>query len=75
MVAITLDFTPMEHATLISLTALGIAVMQGDQERGTEHMKILSQPGVEASAKALLEKLVKPLEPVMEEPPAVRLLH
>jgi len=29
--SVTLTFTPMEHATLISLVALGIAVMQNDE--------------------------------------------
>jgi hypothetical protein len=59
---ITLTFTPMEHATLVSLTALGIAIMQSDEERGREHIAILSSPGVEAAAQALIAKLVAPLE-------------
>jgi hypothetical protein len=61
MAAVTLTFTPMEHATLISLVALGIAVMQNDEERGKEHIAILSSPGVEAAAEAVLAKLVEPL--------------
>ena len=59
---ITLTFTPMEHATLVSLTGLGIAVMQDDKERGQEYIALLSSPGVEAAAQALLAKLVAPLE-------------
>lgn len=59
---VTLTFTPMEHATLISLTALGIAIMQSDEERGREHVAILSSPGVETAAQALIGKLVAPLE-------------
>jgi hypothetical protein len=74
MEAITMEFTPMEHATMVSLVALGIAVMQNDEERGKEHITVLSQPGVQAAAEALIGKLVKPLEPVMEEPPAGRLI-
>ena len=59
---VTLTFTPMGHATLVSLTALGIAIMQSDEERGREHIAILSSPGVEAAAQALIGKLVAPLE-------------
>lgn len=57
----TLDLTPMEHATLISLAALGVAVMQNDEERGKEHVTLLSYPGVEETAEAVLGKLVAPL--------------
>ncbi len=66
-----LDFTPMEHATLISLAALGIAVMQNDEERGKEHIGILSSPGVEEAAEAVLSKLVAPLMP--QETPKLHL--
>ncbi len=58
----TITFTPMEHATLVCLTALGIAVMQNDEERGREHIVTLSSPGVEAAAQALIAKLVAPME-------------
>jgi hypothetical protein len=58
----TITFTPMEHATLVSLTALAIAVMQNDEERGREHIAVLSSPGVETAAQALIGKLVAPLE-------------
>lgn len=58
---ITLTFTPMEHATLVSLTALAIAVMQNDEERGREHIAVLSSPGAETAAQALIAKLVAPL--------------
>jgi hypothetical protein len=59
---ITLTFTPMEHATLMSLTGLGFAVMLDDKERGQEYITILSSPGVEAAAQALLAKMVAPLK-------------
>jgi hypothetical protein len=36
-------------------------VMQNDEERGKEHIAILSSPGVEAAAEAVLAKLVEPL--------------
>jgi hypothetical protein len=69
--AITLEFTPMEHATLVSLVALGIAVMQNDEKRGQEHIAILSSPGVEAAAEAVLAKLVEPLTEVSATKPAL----
>ena len=58
---VAMEFTPMEHATLVSLVALGIAVMQNDEERGREHIAVLGSPGVEAAAQALLAKLIAPL--------------
>jgi hypothetical protein len=61
MEGVTLEFSPMEHATLVSLVALGVAVMQNDEERGREHVMLLSSVGVEAQAKALVEKLLEPL--------------
>lgn len=61
MPAVTLSLTPMEHATLVSLAALAIAVMQNDEERGKEHIAVLSQHGVEAAAKSVLEILLKSL--------------
>ncbi len=64
---VDMQFTPMEHATLVSLVALGIAVMQNDEERGREHIAVLGSPGVESAAQALLAKLVAPLT---EETPA-----
>lgn len=54
---IRMEFTPMEHATLLGLVGLAIAVMQNDEERGPDLIKTLSQPGVEAAARALVEKL------------------
>lgn len=70
--SVTLEFTPMEHATVISLVALGIAVMQNDEARGQEHIAILSSPGVEAAAEAVLNKLVAPLT---DATPAAPTLH
>lgn len=61
MQPIAIVFSPMEHATLISLVALGIAVMQNDEERGREHIQLLSSTGVEATAEALINKLIRPL--------------
>jgi hypothetical protein len=61
MPAVTLELTPMEHATLVSLAALGVAIMQNDAERGQEHIAILSQPGVEESAKTVIRALVQSL--------------
>jgi precorrin-6B methylase 1 len=63
--SVQIDFTPMEHATALSLVALAIAVMQNDDERGREHITLLSQPGIEESARTVLEKLTKPLEPAV----------
>ena len=71
MSTVPLEFTPMEHATLVSLTALAIAVMQNDEERGREHIAILSYPGVEAAAQALIGKLVAPLEAPSTSSPLV----
>ena len=61
----------MEHATLVSLVALGIAVMQNDEERGREHIAVLGSPGVEAAAQALLAKLIAPLT---DEQPSITLI-
>jgi hypothetical protein len=61
MQKITMEFSPMEHATLLSLVALGISVMQGDEDGGREHVILLSSPGIEAQAKALVPKLLAPL--------------
>lgn len=58
-----MTFSPMEHATVISLVALGIAVMQNDEERGKEYIGILSVPEVETAAEAVLNKLMAPLAP------------
>jgi hypothetical protein len=57
MVTQSLDLTPMEHAVLMALVGLAVAVMQGDEERGPELVKTLTQPGVEAVAKSITEKL------------------
>ena len=62
MSTVPLEFTPMEHATLVCLAALAIAVMQNDEERGLEHIAVLSSPGVEAAAQALIAKLVASME-------------
>lgn len=61
MHSIAIEFSPMEHATLVSLVALGIAVMQHDEERGREHIMLLTSPGVEVTAEALINKLIGPL--------------
>lgn len=61
MPAVTLELTPMEHATLVSLTALAIAVMQNDEERGREHITMLSAPGVQAAAEAVIKTLIASL--------------
>lgn len=65
---VTLTFSPIEHVTLLSLAALAVAVMQNDEERGREHVTLLSQPGIDAVAKSLMEKLAAPLEPPATEP-------
>ena len=59
--SITLELTPMEHATLVSLAALAVAVMQNDEERGRQHITVLSAPGVEAAAQAVIKTLVDSL--------------
>jgi hypothetical protein len=71
--AVTLEFSPMEHATVVSLVALGIAVMQNDEQRGQEHIAILSSPGVEAAAEAVLAKLVEPLTEAQRTAPTLQL--
>lgn len=72
MDAVTLTFTPMEHATLVSLVGLSIAVMQNDEELGRQYIDALSSPGVEAASKELVGKLVSPIErtagPVILDP-------
>jgi hypothetical protein len=59
---VTLTFTPMEHATLVSLVGLSIAVMQNDEELGLQYIEALSSPGVEAASKGLVGKLVSLIE-------------
>lgn len=57
MQPVRLEFSPMEHATLLGLVGLAVSVMQGNEEQGRAFIKTLSQPGIEATAKALIEKL------------------
>ena len=46
----------MQAATLLSLVGLAVAVMQNDEERGREFIAALSQPGIEASAREIVEQ-------------------
>lgn len=52
-----LELTPMQHATLLGLVGLAISVMQNNEEQGREFISTLTQPGVEETAKALVEML------------------
>jgi len=50
-----LDLTPMQHATLLGLVGLAIAVMQNNEEQGRAFISTLTQPGVEETARAIVE--------------------
>jgi hypothetical protein len=52
-----LDLTPMQHATLLGLVGLAIAVMQNDETQGRAFVVTLTQPGVEETAKEIVEML------------------
>lgn len=52
-----LDLTPMQHATLLGLVGLAISVMQNDEAQGRAFISTLTQPGVEETAKAIVEML------------------
>lgn len=51
-----LELTDMEAATLLSLVGLAVAVMQNDEQAGTGHIEALSLPGIEPTAKRIVEK-------------------
>jgi len=57
---VRMEFTPMEHATLLGLVGLAVSVMQHNEEQGRQFVATLTQPGIEATAKALIEKLNAP---------------
>lgn len=61
----TLSVTDMEAATLLSLVGLAVAVMQNNEEQGREFISALSQPGIEATARSIVEKC----STLLEEPP------
>lgn len=56
----------MEAATLLSLVGLAVAVMQNDEERGREFISALAQPGIEVTARSIVEKCSH----LLNEPPA-----
>lgn len=62
----TLSVTDMEAATLLSLVGLAVAVMQNNEEQGREFISALAQPGIEATARSLVEKCSN----LLEEPPS-----
>lgn len=61
----TLAVTDMEAATLLSLVGLAVAVMQNNEAQGREFISALSQPGIEATARSIVEKCSN----LLEEPP------
>ena len=54
---VTLTLTVPELAVTAGLVGLGVALMQGDEERGMELAKELSNPAVEGLARSVVEKL------------------
>ena len=57
MQTMSLEMSPMEHATLLGLVGLAVSVMQNDEEQGRAFINTLSQPGVPDAAKAIVERL------------------
>ena len=57
MQTMSLEMSPMEHATLLGLVGLAVSVMQNDEEQGRAFISTLSQPGVQDAAKAIVERL------------------
>jgi len=57
MQPMSLEMSPMEHATLLGLVGLAVSVMQNDEEQGRAFISTLSQPGVQDAAKAIVERL------------------
>lgn len=53
----TLELDELERASLLALVGLAVSVMQNDEENGREFIKALSQEGMEAICKALVEKI------------------
>lgn len=61
--AYALDLTDMEAATLLSLVGLAVAVMQNDEVAGKGHIEALSLPGIEPTAKRIVEKCAQLFTP------------
>lgn len=52
----TVEFSALELAVTLGMMGLGVAVMQNDEENGRVFIASLSQDGVEAVCKAVLER-------------------
>lgn len=53
----TLELDELERASLLALVGLAVSVMQNNEQHGREFIKALSQEGMEAICKALVEKI------------------
>lgn len=53
----TITLNELDRATLLALVGLAVAVMQSDEENGRALVSVLSQPGMEAVCKSLVERL------------------
>jgi len=57
MQTMSLEMSPMEHATLLGMVGLAVSVMQDDEVQGRAFINMLSQPVVQDAAKAVVERL------------------
>jgi hypothetical protein len=52
------EFAPIEYATLLGLVGLAVSVMQSDEEKGRDYIKLLSNPAIEKVAQSVVEKIM-----------------